>query len=111
MDIKIFIFFIAVLLYCSLPLFWQGWFGAKAIKQTTKLKFWQITLISFLSIVAFYFINTFLMKYRMNQSGLMREGLPFLFINLLYSFLSLVLIIETLIQSIIIYRKNHRGNS
>lgn len=48
MDIKVFIFFIVVVLYCSLPLFWQGWFGSKAIKKTTKLKFWQITLISFL---------------------------------------------------------------
>ena len=111
MDINIFIFFIAVLLYCSLPLFWQGWFGAKAIKQTTKLKVWQITLISFLSIIAFYFLNTFLMKYRINQSTPIHEGLPFLFINLLYSFLSIVLIIETLIQAIIIYKINLRGNS
>jgi len=111
MDIKIFIFFIAVILYCSLPLFWQGWLGSKAIKKTTKLKFWQITLISFLSIIAFYFLNTFIMKYKINQSTAIHEGLPFLFINLLYSFLSIVLIIETLIQAIIIYRKKHRGNS
>lgn len=96
---------ISLFLLLLSPLLFQLIFGTKAIKYSISLSFWQVSLISLIGHVAFAIINLELMGESLKQAT-HRNGLAWVFLLIMECIFGAILLIVTLIQRYIEYRKN-----
>lgn len=95
---------LAVLLFLPfiVPIVLQVFLGRRNLKHETPLKIWQITLINLVVL----FVGVLLIYLRMRPAtAITHDGLGYVFLIILTAFTLTVVLLVTVIQYIIFYRK------
>lgn len=94
---------ILFLLLLGLPILFQIIFGRKAIAESIKVSFFQVSIISFLSQFIVFFIAYKLLsnKLRSESNGQIHCGMPFLGLIFFEILITIIIFIIILIQYLI----------
>lgn len=87
-----------------LPLMFQVIFGTKAVKQSIRLKLWQIALISLAGQFAVAFVNSYLISIFIEKSGI-HDGLPFVGVWVINAVAATLIILVVAFQAIMRYQR------
>ena len=89
------------------PLMFQVIFGTKAVKQSIRLKLWQIALMSLAGQLAVAFVNSYLVSIFIEKAGI-HDGLPFVGVLVLSGVIGAIMLLVILVQAIVLSRGKKR---
>jgi len=98
--LKIILFILSIL-----PLVFQFVCGNKAISGNTKLKLWQVGIISCAGQVLVTFINLGLMSYFIEKAK-SHNGLPFIGVVIISMVAGTLVLLVILVQTVVCFRKS-----
>ncbi|MFV0591523.1 MAG: hypothetical protein ACK5M7_09070 [Draconibacterium sp.] len=90
-----------------LPLMFQVIFGTKAVRQSGRLKLWQVALISIAGQILLTLANTKIMSVFIEESGT-HDGLPFVGVLILSGVIGAIMLLVILVQAIVLLRGKKR---